>query len=158
LRKNVLCTTLIVPVFIATLTGCGSSNKPDTGAIHQFITQENASINTVNKDFTAESSLIKAVSTKQISYTNFKSSYEKEQLATQKEINVLAAAKATKGAETYQKEYVSLLNEGLHVFADQEASVRPDRTVDKTKSQQVSQELKTFVQNFQGLAAKYGMK
>lgn len=158
MRKNVLCTALIVPVFIATLAGCGSSNKSDTAAIHQFITQENIYINTINKDFTGESSLIKAVSTKQISYTNFKSSYEKEQSATQKEIDILAAAKAPKGAESYQKEYVSLLNGGVHVFADQEASVRPDRTVDKTKSQQVSQELKTFVQNFQGLAAKYGVK
>ena len=158
MRKNVLCTTLIVPVFIATLAGCGSSNKSGTAAIQQFITQENTSINTINKDFTAESSLIKAVSTKQISYTSFKSSYEKDQSATQKEINILTAAKAPKGAEAYQKEYVSLLNEGLHVFADQEASVRPDRTLDKTKSQQVSQELKTFIQNFQDVAAKYGVK
>jgi hypothetical protein len=158
LRKNVLCTAFIVPVFIAALAGCGNSNKSDTAAIHQFMTQENSNINAINKDFSAESSLIKAISTKQISYSNFKSSYEKEQSATQKEINILAAAKPPKGAESYQKEYVSLLNEGLHVFADQEASVQTNGTVDKTKSQQVSQELKTFVQNFQGLAAKYGVK
>lgn len=156
------------------VTGCGShalasgpvngsgnaagSASVDKAAVSAFIQQENPAIQQINQSFANESKLFEEVSTKQMSYSEFQTDYAKDKLDANAKVNQLANAKAPAGAKKYQAAYVSLLQEGLKVFADQEQAILPNRTVDRAKAAKVQQELTTFVTQSQQLANKYGVK
>lgn len=157
----------VVPVMLLVVTGCGShslspsSDKQQASmsntAVKQFNQQEQSQIQSINQSFVQESNLFKEMSTKQISYGEFKSAYTKVQSHIKTEISSIRNASAPVGATNYQKAYISLLNEGLQVFADQEKAILSDGGVDKQKVSTVRSEMKQFESDSQQLAAKYGV-
>lgn len=164
---------VLVLLVVGTLTGCarqsatsppitnttGSATKGTASAsVQAFITQESKEIQAINQGFTEESNLFKEVSTKQISYSTFRSSYNKSEFQVKSSIHALAAANAPSGAKTYQLAYVTLLQQGLQVFADQEKAIRPNGTIDSSKVTVLKKELDNFVTQSQKLAAKYGIQ
>jgi hypothetical protein len=160
-RKRSLAYAL--PIVTLVLAGCGQqspspNSTPDTGtAVKQFIQQENSQIQAVNQAFVQESNLFKEVSTKQISYNSFKSSYAKVQSQVSADINSIRNATTPPGAGACKKDYISLLNEGAKVFSDQQKAILPDRSVDKKLAATVQKELNQFVSDSKALASKYGL-
>lgn len=146
------------------VVGCGkqatstsSQGTSNIAAVKQFIQQEHADIQKINQAFVKESNLFKEVSTKQISYNSFKSSYENVQSQVNATIRSMSSSTAPAGAEEYKKEYISLLNEGTKVFADQEKAILSNGSVDKKQVATVQQELNQFVTDSKVLASKYGL-
>lgn len=146
------------------VAGCGkqatstsSQGTSNIAAVKQFIQQEHADIQKINQAFVKESNLFKEVSTKQISYNSFKSSYENVQSQVNATISNMSSSTAPAGAEEYKKEYISLLNEGTKVFADQEKAILSNGSVDKKQVATVQQELNQFVTDSKVLASKYGL-